>query len=127
MTIDRRQEIIIVIAVTVLSFTGILVTLAWMSPLTVTPMASENLSITDAEFDEDYLTLTVRNICKYPTTISKIIINQTSAHVFPVCEKLSAYGQASIGISFNWTSGSIYQVGVKTAYCNQFWCTAVAP
>ncbi len=128
MAIDRRQAIILAITFTVSAVTGILLTLAWMYPLNVPIMARENLSITDVKFDESYLTLSVKNICEYQTTISEVLINQTSiSHTFPVSEKISAFGQASIRISFNWSSGYTYKVGVATARGNHFYYTAVAP
>jgi hypothetical protein len=128
MAIDRRQTLVLVITVVVFAVIGTLLTLAWMYPLTVPIMARENLSITDVQFDANYLTLSVKNICEYPTTISEVLINQTStSHTFPVSEQISAYGQASIRISFNWSSGSTYQVGVETAKGNHFYYIAVAP
>ena len=128
MTIDQRQALILVITVVVFAVIGTLLTLAWMHPLTVPIMARENLSITDVQFDVNYLTLSVKNICEYPTTISEVLINQTSTSLtFPMSEQISAYGQTSIKISFNWSSGSTYQVGVETTRGNHLYYTAIAP
>jgi hypothetical protein len=128
MAIDRRQTLILVITVIVFAVIGILLTLAWMYPLTVPIMTRENLSITNVQFDTNCLTLSVKNICEYQTTISEVLIDQTSLlHTFPVSEQISAYGQASIRISFNWSSGFTYQVGVATARGNHFYYTAIAP
>ena len=128
MAIDQRQALILVITVVVFAVIGILLTLAWMYPLTVPIIACENLNLTKVEFDESYLTLSIKNICEYQSIISEVLINQTStSHIFPVSEQISAYGQASIRISFNWSSGSTYQVGVATARGNHFYYTAVAP
>lgn len=128
MAIDQRQALILVITVAVFAIIGTLLALAWMSPLTVPIMARENLSITDAQFNANYLTLSVKNICEYQTTISEVLINQTSTSLtFTMSEQISAYGQASIRINLNWSSGSIYQVGVETARGNYFYYTAVAP
>jgi hypothetical protein len=65
MAIDRRQALILVITVIVFAVIGILLTLAWMNPLTPPIMARENLSITDVEFDANYVTLLVKNISSY--------------------------------------------------------------
>jgi hypothetical protein len=99
MAIDRRQTLILVITVIVFAVIGILLTLAWMYPLTVPIMTRENLSITNVQFDTNCLTLSVKNICEYQTTISEVLIDQTSlSHTFPVSEQISAYGQASISL-----------------------------
>lgn len=128
MAIDQRQALILVMTVTVFAVIGILLTLAWMYPLAVPIMARENLSITDVEFDDSYLTLSVKNICEYPTTISEVLISQTfTLLTFPTSEQISAYGQTSIRISFNWSSGSTYQVRVATVKGNHFYYAAVAP
>lgn len=128
MAIDRRQALILVITVVVFAVIGTLLTVAWMHPLTVPIMAHENLSITDVQFDTNCLTLSINNICEYPTTISEVLINQTSTSLtFPMSEQISAYGQASIRISFNWSSGSTYKVGVATAKGNHFYHTDIAP
>jgi hypothetical protein len=128
MGINQRLLVCITVVVIVLAVTGILLISAWMYPLTIAIMACEDLSITDVEFEESYLTLTVRNLCKYPTTISEVMVNQTSTpHTVPINEQLSAYGQVSIRISFKWASDYTYQVRVKTARGNHFYNTTVAP
>ena len=128
MAIDQRQTLILVITAIVFAVIGTLLTLAWMYPLTIPIIARENLNINDVQFHTNYLTLSVKNICEYPTTISEVIINQTSTSLtFPMSEPISAYGQASIRINFNWSSSSTYQVGVETARGNHFSYTAVTP
>jgi hypothetical protein len=112
----------------VLAVTGTLLNLAWIYPLTITPIACENLSITDVEFDKGYLTLAVRNLCKYPTTITEVQVNQTSTpHTVPVHEPISANEQISIRIGFKWTSAFTYQVVLKTSRGNCYYYTAISP
>jgi hypothetical protein len=128
MAIDRRPAIVMVIALTALGFTGILLTLAWMNPLTVGPMSIVELEITEVQFDNDYLNVTVKNIGTSATTINQVMVNQTSApYTVPVHEPVVAGGQISIRIRFNWISGSTYQIGLKTVRGEFFYHTAVAP
>ncbi len=128
MAIDRRPAIVMVIALTVLAFTGILLTLAWMSPLTVSPMANEDLRVTDVQFDEDYLTLTVKNSGVSAATINEAMVNQSSTqHTVPLHEPIAAGKQISIRVRFSWVSGCTYRVGLVTARGNSFFHFAVAP
>ena len=128
MAITRRLAICIIVVVAVLAVLGTLLTLAWMYPLTITPMACENLSIADVEFEKGYLTVTVRNLCKYPTTITEVQVNQTSTpHTVPVYEPISANEQISIRIGFKWASALTYKVMVKTSRGNCYYYTAVSP
>jgi hypothetical protein len=129
MAINRRLIKYVVAIVAVLVVAGLaLLTLAWMSPLTVPIMAYEDLSITDVQFDEGYLAITVKNLSTYATTISEVMVNQTSTpHTVPVCEPISADGQVSIEISFRWVSGYTYRVRLMTARGNCFFHNAVAP
>jgi hypothetical protein len=117
-----------VIALTVLAFTGILLTLAWMSPLTVSPMANEALSITDMQFSKGCLTLTVKNVGVSAATINEAMVNQISTqHTVPLHEPIAAGKQISIRVSFNWASGYTYRVGLVTARGNSFFQVAAAP
>jgi hypothetical protein len=128
MAIDRRPAIVMVIALTVLAFTGILLTLAWMNPLTVGPMTIVELEITEVQFDNDYLNVTVKNIGTSATTINQVIVNQTSApYTVPVHDPVVAGGQISIRARLNWVSGSTYHVGLRTVRGEVFYRTAVAP
>jgi hypothetical protein len=128
MAIDRRPAIVMVIALTVVAFTGILLTLGWMSPLTVGPMSIVELEISEVQFDNDYLNVTVKNIGTSATTINQVIVNQTSApYTVPVHEPVVAGGQISIRARLNWVSGSTYHVGLRTGRGEVFYRTAVAP
>jgi hypothetical protein len=128
MAIDRRPAIVMVIALTALAFTGILLTLGWMNPLTVGPMSIVKLEITEVQFDNGYLNITVKNIGTSSTTINQVTVNQTSTpYTVPVHEPVVADGQISIRARFNWVSGSTYQVGLKTVRGEFFYYTAVAP
>jgi hypothetical protein len=128
MAIDRRPAIVMVIALTVLAFTGILLTLAWMNPLTIGPMSIVELEITEVQFDNAYLNITVKNIGTSATTINEVMVNQTSTpYTVPVHEPIVDGEQILIRIRFNWFSGSTYQIGLKTVRGEFFYHTTVAP
>ena len=75
-----------------------------------------DLYITDVQFDNDYLNITVRNIGWNPTTISSVIINQTSTlHTISVHEPISANEIISFRLGFKWTSGYRYQITLERA------------
>ena len=104
--------------------------LSWMNPLTIDNLMnySVDLRITDVQFDNDYLNITVRNIGVNPTTISSVIINQTSTrHTIPVHEPILGCGEIiSFRIAFKWTFGYRYQIKLETTddfdyhSCNTF-------
>lgn len=124
----NRRLAIYVIAVAVLAVAGTALSMAWISSLSVgnTPMA--DLNITDVQFNEDYMTIKVKNQGNYNLIIREVrinnfiesdqglIINQTSTTYFvPLQEPISVGEQISIKVSFNWTSDYIYEVSLKTA------------
>ena len=90
----NRRLAIYVIAVAVLAVAGTALSMAWISSLSVgnTPMA--NLNITDVQFNEDYMTIKVKNQGNYNLIIREVrinnfiesdqglIINQTSTTYF---------------------------------------------
>ena len=123
----NRRLAIYVIAVAVLAVVGTSLSIAWMSSLSVgiTPMA--NLNITDVHFEKDHLNITVENIGNYNLIIREVrvnnfiesdqglVVNQNSTpYSVPIHEPISEDEQISIKVSFNWTSGYIYQISLKT-------------
>ena len=124
----NRRLAIYVIAVAILAVAGTSLSMAWISSLSlgITPMA--DLNITDVQFNEDYVTIEVKNQGNYDLIIREVrvnnfiesdqglIINQTSTPYFAsLQEPISVGEQISIKVSFNWISGYIYEVSLKTA------------
>lgn len=86
----------------------------WTAPYGITSM--RDLNITDAQFEKDYLTVTVENLGTRSKIIEEVKVNQTSTpHIVSVHEPISAGEQISIRISFNWTSGYTYLIILETA------------
>jgi hypothetical protein len=113
MAINRRLAIYIAVA-TALAITG-LAFLSWMNPLTVGPIGIVDLRITDAQFDNGYLNVTVKNVGCSGTVISGVTVNQTSTpYTFPVHEQIWANEEISVCIDFKWTSGYAYQIKLET-------------
>jgi hypothetical protein len=91
-----------------------------------------DLRITNVEFDNHYLNITVRNIGWNPTKISSVIVNQTSTlHTVSVHEPVSPGEIISFRVAFKWASGYRYQIKLETTDnfenhgCNTF--STVAP
>jgi hypothetical protein len=113
MSMNRKAVICIVIAM-ILAITGL--ALVFRDPGPIGPIGIVELRITDVQFDEDYLNITVKNVGAASTIISEVIINQTSTpHTVPVHEPISAGGEIIIRIDFKWTSGYTYQIKLKTS------------
>jgi len=133
MALNRRLAIYIILIAGTLTIAGLAV-LSWMNPVIIGGLwrYSVDLSITNVQFDNDYLNITVRNVGVNPTTISSVIINQTSTlHKVPVHEPISAGEIISFRTAFNWTSGYMYQIKLETTdnfeyhSCNTF--SKIAP
>jgi len=114
---------------------AVIVLNSWLNPLTIDNISAYrvDLSITNVQFDNDYLNITVRNIGWNPTVISLVIINQTTftLRTVPVHEPISAGEIISFRVDFKWTSGYRYQITLETTDsfekhgCNTF--STVAP
>jgi len=130
MAINRGLAIYIVIAMT-LAVT-VLAGLSWMTSLTI-DFSYPDVWITGVQFDNGYLTITVKNNGTLGTTKSEVTVNQTSTlHTVPVHELIGAGEQISIRIGFKWTSGYTYQIKLKPADNTTYWwhpvtSLAVAP
>lgn len=124
----NRRLAIYVIAVAVLAVAGTSLSMAWISSLSVGTMPTANLKITDVQFNEDCMTIEVKNQGNYNLIIREVrvnnfiesnqglIINQTSTpYSVPLNEPISVGEQISIKVNFNWTSEYIYQISLKTA------------
>jgi hypothetical protein len=133
MASNRRFAIYIILIARILTIAGLAV-LSWMDPLTIDNLSRYRVDLytTNVQFDDDYLNVTERNIGWNPTTISSVIINQTSTlHTVPVQEPISLGEIISFRTAFKWTSGYIYQIKLETTDnfekhgCNTF--SAIAP
>jgi len=133
MAINRRLAMYIILIVWTLTIASLAVH-SWMNPEIIGGLwkYSVDLSITNVQFDNDYLNITVRNIGFNPTTISSVITNQTSTlHTVPAHEPISAGEIISICIAFKWISGYTYQMKLETTdnfdynSCNTF--STIAP
>jgi hypothetical protein len=126
MAISQLDKIVIVVAVLVA--TGVLLPLAWLSSLPWTPFATEDIRITDVQFDEDYLNITVKNVCTNVEIVSEVTVRDLEAygygfsvdwtstpHTVAVHEPISVGEEISFRISFNWTSGCAYQIELEPA------------
>ena len=130
---NRRLAMYLVLVAGALTIAVIAVH-SWMDPLIIDNLSRYrvDLYITNVQFDNDYLNITVRNVGVNPTTISSVIINQTSTfHTVPVYEPILAGEIISFRTGFKWTSGYMYQITLETTDnfekhgCNTF--SIIAP
>jgi len=116
MVLNRRLAMYIILIAGALTIAVIAVH-SWMDPLIIDNLSRYrvDLYITNVQFDNDYLNITVRNIGWNPTTISSVIINQTSTlHTVPVYEPILAGEIISFRVAFKWASGYRYQITLET-------------
>jgi hypothetical protein len=133
MAINRRLAVHIILTAVALTIAGLAV-ISWMDSLTIDSLGHHQVAlyVTNAQFDNDLMNITVRNVGVKSTIISSVIINQTSTlHTVPVHEPISPAELITIRIAFKWTSGCTYQIKLETTdnldynYCNTF--SAIAP
>jgi len=116
---------IILIAVTVAVSIAVA---AWMGALTFTFMATEQIKITDLVFvsgTTEYIRAYIKNTGTSPVTITKAWINgaEQSISSFTV----SANSQYILNMTYNWDSGSTYEVKLQSSSGNAFYRTETAP
>ena len=134
MALNKRLAMYIILIAGTLTIAGLAV-LSWMDNSLVIDglwRYSVVLDITNVQFDNDYLNITVRNVNVNPTIISSVIINQTTtSQTVPVHEPISAGEIISFRVAFEWTSGYRYQITLETTddfeyhSCNTF--SKIAP
>jgi hypothetical protein len=118
----------IVIAVTVLVAAGVLLPMAWLSSLHWTPHATSSFRITDVQFEEDYLNITVENLDTQEKIISQVTVRDlkpdgygftvdwtSTPYTVAVHEPISVAEEISFRISFKWSSGRAYQIELEPA------------
>jgi len=120
---------IILIAVTVAVSIAVA---AWMGALTIGFMATEELKITNMQFNEtDGIILSVRNVGTTPVTLNEdVLVNgeQETATFDSTSEgTIPANGEGTVYIAYDYDQGSNYQVRITSTKGNAFTYTAVAP
>jgi hypothetical protein len=137
------RKVIVVMAVLVtFAVTGIVLTAAWMGALEIAITASEQLKITDVQFSEGFLTVTVNNTGN-TYALDIVIVTEVTVQPEPDLHNLNRTDTlyevpmsipvhkgeiASISIGYDWVSGEAYQIRVTTSrgnYC--LFRYAVAP
>jgi hypothetical protein len=99
-----------------------------MGALTFTFMATEQIKITDLVFvsgTTEYIRAYIKNTGTSPVTITKAWINgaEQSISSFTV----SANSQYILNMTYNWDSGSTYEVKLQSSSGNAFYRTETAP
>jgi len=121
---------IILIAVTVAVSIAVA---AWMGALTFTFMATEQLQITNMEFQSSpkAIIITANNTGTTPVTISEVWINgekqTTNVTYNPSSGIAAANSGLVITVTYDWDNGSNYQVKLVSSKGNQYYYSAVAP
>ena len=125
MAISQLDKIVIVVAVLVTA--SVLLPLAWISSLKTETFSLEDLRITDVQFEEDYLNITVENLCTREKIVSEVTVRDlkplgygfsvdwtSTPHVVAVHEPVPMGEETSFRIRFNWASGRAYQIQLET-------------
>ncbi len=116
---------IILIAVTVAVSIAVA---AWMGALTFTFMGTEELKVTDLNFDTTgQIGVFCRNTGTSPVTIVEAWINEVKYTGTWTDETISANGNATITLTYNWHAGNTYQVKLVSSQGNAFPRTETAP
>jgi flagellin-like protein len=123
---------IILIAVTVAVSIAVA---AWMGALTVGFMATEELKITNMQFDVDTggdpvsITLSVSNVGTSPVTLTAdALVNGSPVAITQTDLTFNANEDGSVVVPYAlWEQGSNYQVRISSTKGNTFTYTAVAP
>jgi archaeal type IV pilus assembly protein PilA len=132
---------IILIAVTVAVSIAVA---AWMGALTIGFMGTEELKITSMTFTNntagtiDYIVVVAKNTGTTPVTLNGVTVNGVTPTVAATYSStppapadttgaVAANAQVTVTITYDWTSGSNYQVKLASAKGNSFPYTASAP
>ena len=133
---------IILIAVTVAVSIAVA---AWMGALTIGFMGTEELKITSMTFTNntagtiDYIVVVAKNTGTTPVTLNSVTVNggaiatadidysSTPPTIPDDTGAVAANAQVTVTITYDWTSGSNYNVKLTSAKGNSFPYTASAP
>ncbi len=133
-----RKVIIVIAVVLAFAVTGIVLTAAWISALTVTIMSSESLTISDVQFNKGSLTITAKNtgdtiygwdvvtvtdVMVVPIRQDLHYLNQT----FPMSIPIHVGEQASITVGYDRVSSEVYLITLTSARGYDWHYNAVAP
>ena len=134
------RRVAIVTSVAVLAFVGLLAILsAWMGALSVGVPMWEDLTITDVQFSENLVTVTVKNQGRggCDVTITEVMVsdevrvsdsNHTLLNKVPMSIPIQMGEQHSISVGCEWISCEAYQVRLTSARGNNWaFRYAVAP
>ena len=126
MAINRTSARCIII-VTFLVIVGVFLPIVLLHSLPVSTFPYVNLWITNVQFEEDYLNITVENTCEQAKIVSEVTIrdlittgysfsiNQTSTPlIVAVYESISSGEEISFPIIFKWNSGCSYRIELET-------------
>ena len=138
-----RKVIIVIAVVLAFAVTATVLTAAWMGALSIAITRVEALKITDVQFSEGFLTVTVKNTAdsQYDwdvVTVTEVMVqperdyhdlNQTiTPYKVPMNITVHAGVEHSISVGYDWISGEAYQVRVTTARGNSWlFRYAIAP
>ena len=120
---------IILIAVTVAVSIAVA---AWMGALTFNFMATEQLKITNLQFPNGYVNITILNTGTNPVTVTEIHVNNgdnlisTASPAWPT-GVVPANGNVTEAFTFVWANGYQYEIEMRSSKGNQFTYTATAP
>ena len=132
MATNRILDKYTIAAVAILTVMGTLLLIAWIDATSVHVMHTADLSITQVQFDKDYLTVTVKNQGNLTYTINEVTVSEaiaskegtvnhnSTSHTFSVFSQISEGEQISICMSLKWTSGYLYQIKLETATTQDF-------
>jgi hypothetical protein len=113
-------------------------TISMMTPELWTGMHVETLKITDVQFGEDFLTITVKSagidpaVPRNVVTVTEVMVQPLNTTLtlckVPMSIPIHAGEQASICVGYDWISGAAYQITVTSERGNSWlFQYAVAP
>jgi hypothetical protein len=132
------NRLVLVTLSVVIAVLAVFGTISMMTPELWTGMYTEHLSITDVQFSEDFLTITVKSTGLDPpppknvATVTEVMVQPPNTTVtlckVPMSIPIHTGEQASICLGYDWISGAAYQIIVTSERGNSwlFQC-AVAP
>ena len=119
---------IILIAVTVAVSIAVA---AWMGALTFTFTATEQVQITDLDFQSGKIVATVRNTGTSPVTIDQAWVNGVKETIANTTTTISANQEVMFKITLanghEWSKGNTYEVKLVSSKGNAFLRTETAP
>lgn len=138
MTRGRSKKRCVLVALSVVI--AVLAVFGTISMMTSDPIwtYTEHLEITDVQFNEDFLTITVKSTGLDPpaprnvATVTEVMVQPLNTTVtmrkFPMSIPIHTGEQASICVGYDWISSAVYQITVTSERGNSWlFQYAVAP